>query len=174
MKIRAGFVSNSSSASFLLGVKGDIHNAVVQFLERYKEEYQQFVQNIRAGKTPYNYEPSDPLTIEFIATAVAKESQSFHPTEQWLRLNFGNPDESDEDYEEIMEELADETKAENEGRLAWVKQAIQCETEKGLTLYWIVVMTDEWPGLMIEDLFYLNMKTHEDNDFCILKMPAER
>ncbi len=42
MKVRIGFVSNSSSCSFLLGAKGDVHKTILAFLAKHIDDIQKF------------------------------------------------------------------------------------------------------------------------------------
>jgi hypothetical protein len=74
MKIRAGFVSNSSSASFLLAVAGDINEGVVSFLTAHADALQKFISGPKSSDD-WGPEYASEFTPDFIAECIAKKAK---------------------------------------------------------------------------------------------------
>ncbi len=155
MKIRTLFVSNSSSASFLLGIKGNnIRDAVTSFFKRHEEVFNPVIQELR--DFDFNGQPEEYLDVKTIADLIKHSSVPFKPTKDEINLRLGITAQYPE-YKHI------------------VKEDAKRQIAKGLTLYWTRFMEDVLPGRFVYFVFNEVMdKDHEDDEFCFLLMPAER
>ena len=144
-----GFVSNSSSSSFLLGVREDIIPEVLAFLERNKENLDEFI------KKPKSYEGWDDkieFTPEVIAEVInegARGPLSEDGIKSLIEMLKGSIDETRE--MKFFEEQ---------------KRKLENQVKKGLKLYSVLIWNDRIPDRFVEELFIYGLDKTEDDNFC--------
>ncbi len=128
MKIRIGFVSNSSSSSYILAVKGDLESVVKRFLKKNKATYKRFKKEYEGDK--------EALEKYFTVSAIAEriKSKVLPFSDELLAESL---DATAKDYEEFASKEICKQETEK------IKTTAETKKNQSFQLYYLALNTME-------------------------------
>ncbi len=165
MKIRIGFVSNSSSSSFLLGAEGDIKNALINYFANNKEKFEEF---FKGKKTfdGWDNQAEKWFTIDYIISEISGNAELLGDKEITgiIREVKHFVDNSYEGSEE---------KVQPSGFSGQFQKLLLDLKAKGFKLYRVTLETDIMPNRFIEDFIFYFLGGIDQDDLYLNTLPTE-